>query len=87
MNSTDYNAYDPFVNTWDDGSEGNYWDDAQQQGIVDNDGDGIGDEPYVIPDETPLIDLDNNRDYYPLMNHVPNAGVQQPAEDTTPLRF
>jgi hypothetical protein len=84
INSSVYHAYDPFVNIWDNGSEGNYWDDAHEQGIADNDGDGIGDDPYIIPDETPLIDLDNNRDYYPLMNPVPNAGVQQPAEDTTP---
>lgn len=43
------------VSTWDDGKEGNYWDDYTG---VDNNGDGVGDIPYVLGE--------NNRDNYPL---------------------
>ena len=46
-------------NTWDDGSEGNYWDDYNG---TDGNGDGIGDTPYLI--------VDGNEDRYPLMNEV-----------------
>lgn len=46
-------------NTWDNGLEGNYWDNYVGS---DNDGDGIGDTPYVIDQ--------NNQDNYPLMEPV-----------------
>ena len=46
----------PPLNTWDNGYEGNYWSDYTG---VDNDGDEIGDTPYVIDP--------GNRDNYPLM--------------------
>jgi len=53
------NAYDKWGNIWDDGypSGGNYWDDYTGE---DNDNDGIGDTPYVIPGEKSI-------DNYPLM--------------------
>jgi len=44
-----------YVNYWDNGEEGNYWDDYTG---VDNNEDGVGDTPYVIDD--------NNQDNYPL---------------------
>jgi parallel beta-helix repeat protein len=47
------------VNSWDNGLEGNYWSNYNG---TDNDGDGIGDTPYII--------YENNQDNYPLMNPV-----------------
>jgi len=47
------------INVWDNGVEGNYWNDYVG---VDNNGDGLGDSPYVIDA--------NNQDNYPLMASV-----------------
>ncbi len=49
-------AYDACTNQWDDGFEGNYWDDYT--GSDDNDN-GIGDIPYTIAGGS-------NQDQYPL---------------------
>jgi nitrous oxidase accessory protein len=51
-----YIYYSP-TNLWDNGSEGNYWSDYNGK---DADGNGIGDNPYVIDS--------NNQDNYPLMS-------------------
>ncbi len=53
-------VYFPFAayeNIWDNGQEGNYWNDYNG---TDVDGNGVGDTPYLIGE--------NNFDSYPLMN-------------------
>ena len=47
------------INIWDNGKEGNYWDDYNGE---DRNGDGIGDSPYTL--------YTGNQDNYPLMNPV-----------------
>lgn len=59
--NTDHNAYDKGSgNDWDNGVEGNYWDDYSG---VDLDGDGIGETPYLIEGNVPP-----SQDNYPLMD-------------------
>ncbi|UCD92284.1 MAG: right-handed parallel beta-helix repeat-containing protein [Methanobacteriota archaeon] len=58
------NANDDLSNTFDDGYKGNYWDDYNG---TDSNGDGIGDIPYFI---------DNNSvDHYPLIYPVGGCGA------------
>jgi parallel beta-helix repeat protein len=52
--------------TWNMGFSGNYWRDYTG---TDNNGDGIGDMPYVIDE--------NNQDDYPLMNSVDIATIPE----------
>jgi parallel beta-helix repeat protein len=59
------NSIDISMNIWDNGTLGNFWSDYNG---TDNDGDGIGDNPYPIPggdneDNYPLI--------YPTVNFPP----------------
>ena len=57
-------------NIWDNGEEGNYWDDYEG---TDNDGDGIGDVPYVVEgckwddDAGGLVSFIFGQDNYPIM--------------------
>jgi parallel beta-helix repeat protein len=51
-------------NNWDNGSEGNYWSNYTGS---DPDGDGIGNEPFIIDE--------NSQDNYPLMNPVTHCDV------------
>jgi len=53
-------------NFWDNGTAGNYWSNYNG---TDNDGDGIGDTPYVIDE--------NNQDNYPLMAPVDIAVISE----------
>ena len=46
INNTNYNAHDEYTNQWDSGSAGNYYSDYTG---TDNNTDGIGDTPHLIP--------------------------------------
>ena len=67
-------AMDSANNTYDDGDEGNYWDDYLGE---DNNSDGIGDTPYNISGG-------DNQDLYPLMEPYGEDEEEPPEEDTTP---
>ena len=57
-NNNTQNAYDSCTNTWDSGSAGNYYSDYNG---TDPDGDGIGEDPYLI------LGGGGSVDNYPLM--------------------
>lgn len=65
-------AYDNCANFWDNGSQGNYWNDYNGH---DKQGDGIGDSPYNISGG-------NNTDRYPLMKPV---NITSPIIITNPI--
>ena len=54
------NAFDGGSNQWDDGAEGNYWDDYSGS---DQDNDTVGDSPYDIPGG-------GNQDHFPMIMSV-----------------
>ncbi len=59
--------YDPDTsNIWDNGVNGNYWSDYNG---TDNNGDAIGDTPYIMDD--------HNQDNYPLMAPVDIAVIPE----------
>jgi parallel beta-helix repeat protein len=61
------------IGTWDNGSEGNYWDDYTG---ADADGDGIGDTPHIIDE--------NNQDSYPFMTTLTPYVIVPPPDTTSP---
>jgi len=65
-----YNSSEP-MHTWDDGKEGNYWDNYNG---TDSNGDGLGDTSYVIDVQ--------NQDRFPLMQSLASPPVA-----TSKLRF
>jgi len=73
VNNTQYVfiGYVPDSNFWNNGEKGNYWSNYNG---TDNNGDGIGDTPYIINE--------NNKDYYPLMEPLEIPEPEIP--DTVP---
>ena len=74
VNNTNHVETDDSNSIWDNGEEGNYWDNYTG---LDSDGDSIGDTPYIIGE--------NNQDNYPLINIIPEFpdGTGQNGEDKT----
>jgi parallel beta-helix repeat protein len=60
VNNTNHVETDDSNGIWDNGEEGNYWDNYNG---TDGDGNGIGDTHYIINE--------NNQDNYPLVNVIP----------------
>ncbi|UCE38704.1 MAG: Ig-like domain-containing protein, partial [Thermoplasmata archaeon] len=85
------NAYDSTIslNNWDDGVEGNYWSDYLG---TDDDNDGFGEDPYVVPGE-------GSRDWHPFMYMVDisapyiiitspaNGEIEVPLDTTISITF
>lgn len=59
----------PGFEAWDNGHFGNYWGNNVTQGMIDNNGDGIADQPYIVATRAntglPLGSI--GQDNYPLM--------------------
>jgi len=71
VNNTPDNARDVCSNSWDDGIfGGNYWSDYNGE---DLNGDGFGDEPYVIAGG-------NNKDCYPQLTPIDISPPEKPAK-------
>jgi parallel beta-helix repeat protein len=62
INNTNHVETDNSNDIWDNGEEGNYWDNYTG---LDSDGDSIGDTPYIIDE--------NSQDNYPLINVIPEV--------------
>ena len=64
LDNKEGNAEDKCSNSWSYDHQGNYWDDYND---YDSDDNGIGDNPYVIDDDS--------QDDYPLLNPKPVAYI------------
>jgi parallel beta-helix repeat protein len=73
MQNTQHASSNGSSNTWDADGAGNYWDTYN---TTDNDGNGFGDEPYVIDS--------SNVDHYPL-TQINNNTLSLQAEPTSPV--
>jgi len=62
VNNINHVETDNSNDIWDNGEEGNYWDNYTG---LDSDGDSIGDTPYIIDE--------SNQDNYPLINVIPEV--------------
>jgi parallel beta-helix repeat protein len=73
----------PLINKWDNGKEGNFWDDYIG---IDANGDGIGDTTYKVDsknvDHYPLMEPFNSTLYW-LETTAPSITVVSPSEETT----
>jgi parallel beta-helix repeat protein len=85
------NAYDSTIalNDWDDGAEGNYWTDYLGS---DDDNDGFGEDPYVIPgggsrDWHPFIEFVNVTPPYISFTLPADGDVNVPVDTTIMIFF
>ena len=62
VNNVNHVETDNSNGIWDNGEEGNYWDNYTG---LDSDGDSIGDTPCIIDE--------NSQDNYPLINVIPEV--------------
>ena len=72
-------GYPRLVDMWDNGTVGNFWSDYNG---IDANGDGIGDAPYYVYDQTQSAV--NDTDNHPLMLPISLAVPYLPLPTTTP---
>jgi len=63
IDNTNHAHTDGSINTWDNGTKGNYWSDYEERYLNATEIDGIWDTPYVIDE--------NNQDNYPIVPEFP----------------
>jgi parallel beta-helix repeat protein len=90
LNNTQ-NAYDSTIalNDWDDGAEGNFWSDYLGS---DDNGDGFGEDPYVIPgggsrDWHPFVEFVNVTPPYIIFTTPADGDINVPVDTTISIDF